>query len=408
MQPVSNVEFLHNVGYGAIILPLEGRLALAPLVDPSKLPPVANATAGFGSVDAQAQALLNWYNLPGIVIGLIRDNKLVYARGFGLQSIQPGRPMTENSVMAIASLSKMFTGTAVMQLVESGCLTLDDQIARFIPYFHMADPRYREITVRHLLSHTSGLPEWTEESFRKHLDHPWEEEDALERLVRSLDGGTMLSQDPGAKDASFGYGFMGYCLLGALIQEITDEPFEHYQRHHILDPLHMFRSTFLMSEVRKHNLAAAHIHDIPGKLVAYKNYPCARQLAPAAYLFTSVVELSHFIMATIDQGFYHRRILEAETQALMWTPLYTAPYGWVGTGYNSGVFITSYVESGREPIRMILSMGAIPGVNSHITIFPEQRIAAIVLINLNTTAENPCYSWGICDKLAIQLLHGEL
>lgn len=113
------------------------------------------------------------YNLPGIAIGLIRANKLVYARGFGVQSVVTRRPMTEYSIMAVASMSKMFAGAAIMQLQETGRLSLDDAFLKHVPYFKMADPRYKEITLRHLLSHTSGLTEVTPADFHRQIYNPW-------------------------------------------------------------------------------------------------------------------------------------------------------------------------------------------------------------------------------------------
>ena len=101
--------------------------------------------------------------IPGIAVGLIQDNALVYENGFGVRNLDTGEPMTSRSVMSMASVSKAFTATAIMQLIEAGKVNVDDTFVTHVPYFEMEDPRYKDITVRHLLAHNSGMPELTDD-----------------------------------------------------------------------------------------------------------------------------------------------------------------------------------------------------------------------------------------------------
>jgi CubicO group peptidase (beta-lactamase class C family) len=408
MQRINRRGFLQNVGYGALSLPLDGKSLLVPLGKrPKTLPAVLKPLVPFGTIAEQAIALLTAHNLPGIAIGLIRSNKLVYAGGFGVMSVDTHQPMTEYSIMMVGSMCKGLTGAAIMQLQEAGRLDLDDAFVKHVPYFKMQDPRYKKITIRHLLAHTSGLPEYTPTNFLGQGLEVWNTEDAAERQVRSLDGGLMLCQDPGGSE--FLYSVIGYGILGALIQEITGELFEDYQRHHLLDPLHMFNSTFLFDEVKPWELTARHLRDAnnnPITLDHRKMY--ARNYAAAAFLYSNIVDMSHWIMANINGGFYCSRVLRPETQAQLWVSLYDGAWDWPGVGYNSGFWIMNYAEEGIEPLRMILGNGGGPGISTHITIFPDQGIAAIVFVNLKAKPDDPSYSWGICDHLAIQMLRGEL
>jgi CubicO group peptidase (beta-lactamase class C family) len=396
MQHVNGHDFLQNTGYGVLSLNIKGITSLVPLLLKLK---------SFNNIEEQAGALLTGYNLPGIAIGLICANKLVYAKGFGVQSAATLSPMTEYSNIQVASLSKMFTGAAIMQLQEAGRLNLDDTFLWHVPYFKMADPRYKLIAIRHLLSHTSGLPETKPASFYGGFE-VWNGDDAAEQLVRSLDDGTMLRQDPGG--AEYLYSDMGYCFLAALIQEVSGESFEDYQRHHILDPLLMFNSTFLRSEVKPWNLAVPHVRDTSGNPAVLGREPYARSLAACGFLYSNIVDMSHWIIAMINSGFYHKRILRPETQALLWESLYDNAWGWPGVGYNSGFWIMHYCESGIGPVRMILGAGSGPGICTHVTIYPDQGIGSIVFVNLKARPDDISYSWGICDHLAIQMLRGEL
>jgi CubicO group peptidase (beta-lactamase class C family) len=408
MQRVNRREFLNTAAYGALSVPIKGNLSLVPLAKFPTLPPASQPSKAFDAVEKQANAFLQGYNLPGVAIGLIRDNKLVYAKGFGVQSVVTRRPMSEYTIFSVASMSKMLTGAAILQLQEAERLNLDDTYVQHVPYFRMADPRYQQITLRHLLAHTSGLPEVSEAIFFSEWDHPWNDDGCAERLVRSLDGGLMLTQDPGAANAVFRYSDVGYDLLAALIYEKTGKLFEQYMREHILDPLQMFNSTFLKGEVRSWRLAAPHIRDAGGNPMVWKRYPYARQLGPSGCFLTNIVDMSHWVMANINGGVFIKRIMLPETQASLWQPLYHDFWGWTGTGYNSGFLIMSYAESGIGPVRMIASGGGEPGINVHITIFPDQGIAAIVFVNLLAAWKDPLYSWGICDNLAIQMLRGDL
>ena len=118
--------------------------------------------------------------------------------------------------------------------------------------------------------------------------------------------------------------------------------------------------------------------------------------------------MSHWLIAVMNGGVYYNRILQPESMLLLTQPLYHEPWGWSATGYASGFFSTTYAESGIEPLRMLFTGGGMPGVHTHATLFPDQGIAAIVFANLHAEPGEPNCTWGFCDKLAIQMLRGEL
>ena len=120
--------------------------------------------------------------IPGMAVGVVADGVTVYARGFGVASLEDRRPVTAETLFHMASVTKPFVATAVMQLVEEGIVALDDPVVRRLPYFAMADERARDITIRQMLSHTAGMPD--EEDYG--WDRPEYDDDALERYVRSL------------------------------------------------------------------------------------------------------------------------------------------------------------------------------------------------------------------------------
>jgi len=128
--------------------------------------------------------------LPGLAIGVVEDGQLVYARGFGVMNIgEPNRPITPESLFHMASITKLFAGTSVMQLRERKLVDLDKPVITYVPYFKLDDPRYRAITVRQMLRHISGMPdvETTSGTSRNTTTAPWSATSAASR-TRSCAG----------------------------------------------------------------------------------------------------------------------------------------------------------------------------------------------------------------------------
>ena len=173
--------------------------------------------------------------IPGVAVGIIQDNALVYENGFGVRNLDTSEPMTSRSVMSMASVSKAFTAAAIMQLIEAGKVSVKDTFVKHVPYFEMEDPRYKDITIRHLLAHNSGMPELTDDLFFAEWDDPWTDDGAAERYVRSFATGVMLNQDPGGDQ--FLYSDFGYDILADLIHKVSGELFEEYCRSHFFEPL---------------------------------------------------------------------------------------------------------------------------------------------------------------------------
>ena len=187
------------------------------------------------------QHVVESFGLAGLASGIVKSGELVYTQGFGVRSLETREPVTPRSLFHMASVSKPFVATAIVQLVEQGKLALDAPVATYLPYFRLKDPRSKEITVRQMLSHTSGMPDASD----YHWYAPEDDEEALERYVRSLAGEELIAA-PGEK---YAYSNIAFEVLGDVIAKVAGQPFEAYVKAHILDPLEMHDSTFLRREV---------------------------------------------------------------------------------------------------------------------------------------------------------------
>ena len=173
--------------------------------------------------------------LPGIAIGIVRDGVPYYAKGYGWASLTDKRPVTAATTFHTASISKVFTALAVMRLRDQGKLSLDQRVQEVLPELRYGNERAKDMTLRQLLSHTSGLPDvsgydWS--SARRGstalLDY---------FMSRSLEA----KFEPGSK---FRYSNLGYDLLGLVVARASGESFEDYVEEEVLRPAGMASSDY--------------------------------------------------------------------------------------------------------------------------------------------------------------------
>ena len=185
--------------------------------------------------------VIEGYGLAGMAIGIVKEGEIVFARGFGKRNLESGEPVTERSLFHVASVSKPFVATAIMQLWEAGRLDLDAPVTDYLPYFGLQGREAGQITIRQMVNHTSGMPDTDEYQWHQ----PEYDDGALERYVRSLAGEEMVAA-PGQR---FSYSNVAYEVLGDVIAKVSGQSFEAYVQEHILDRLGMKDSTFLRRDV---------------------------------------------------------------------------------------------------------------------------------------------------------------
>jgi CubicO group peptidase (beta-lactamase class C family) len=305
--------------------------------------------------------------LAGLAIGIVQGEELIYAKGFGVRHMETREPVTADSLFHLASVSKTFVATGIMQLVEQGRLALDAPVAGYLPYFALKDERYEAITVQQMLSHVSGMPDAEEFGW----EQPEEDDGALERYVRSLANETLLFA-PGER---FAYSNIAYEVLGDLIAKASDQSFEEYMQAQLLRPLEMPTSTFLKAQVAPALATAPHLSTPTLELSAV--YPYHRAHAPSSTLHSSVIELGNWASTHLKRGaFKGTRLLQASSYDLLWHPY--APTGW-GPAYESmglGWFLGAH--RGRPSAG---HGGGDIGFNTTLMLLPDDGLAVAVLAN---------------------------
>ncbi len=243
-------------------------------------------------LDALCQSELAASKIPGMAIGIVANGETLYAKGFGVKQLGGTDSVTTSSIFHLASISKTFVGTAIGLLIEQQKLTLEDKVTDHLPYFEMRDPRYREITIRHLVTHTSGMPDVSNYQWKKAQYH----ETALEEYVKSLKG-KKLKSDPGTK---YDYSNMAFEILGDVIAKASGMSFEAYVKTYILEPAGMKNSSFYLPDIDTSLRTSPHVKRPSVKL--HDTYPYNRRHAPSSTLNSNVDDMIKYINLYANKG----------------------------------------------------------------------------------------------------------
>lgn len=267
---------------------------------------------------------MNKAGIPGMSVAFLKDDKVISIKNYGYADVENKKEVSDHTIFQIASVSKLVTATAVMQLYEKGMLGLEDDINMYLP-FKVSNPLYPDIpiTVKMLLNHTSSI------------DNNWETYDrlytidsgggdspiTLDEFLRGLlvEGGKWYDENaiftknpPGNK---YKYSNPGYALLGYIVQNISKMKFDEYCQENIFNILGMEHSKWLLSQTEKDLLAVPYSSD-KGKLPFY-SFPSY----PDGALKTSTKDFSKFMLAFINNGIFEgKKLLDEKTVKEMVTP----------------------------------------------------------------------------------------
>jgi len=314
------------------------------------------------SIDSLFSEYIEKYRLTGLAVGIVLHNEIVYAKGFGVRNSETQEPVTSESLFHMASVSKPFVATGIMQLIELGAVGLDEPVATYLPYFKLDDDRYIQITIQQILSHVSGMPDVMD----YHWDQPEYDDQALERYVRSLADQKMLFP-PGDE---FSYSNMAFEVLGDVIAKVSGQSFEEYMGENILTPLEMDNSTFLKKEVPPELETSPHY--ISGSISEV--YPYHRAHAPSSTLHSNVLEMSNWAIANMNRGtFNDKQILKESSYDLLWKP-------YKQLSEDRSIGLSWFIGTPMDQYRIFHS-GADVGFRTSFVMLPEESIAVTILAN---------------------------
>jgi CubicO group peptidase (beta-lactamase class C family) len=298
-------------------------------------------------------------NVPGCALGIIKEGKLIYAKGYGLANMEYDIPNSANTVFRIGSTSKQFTAASIILLAEKGKLNLDDNLKSFFSEF----PDYaEENTVRHLLNHTSGIRDYLQIAYLKGLsdDDFYTDNDIMKWLVNQSD----LNFKPGEE---YLYSNSGYWLLGQIVSKVAGMNMADFAQKEIFEPLGMHSTHFHNDHTRiVKNRASGYI---PGDDDNYKISMTTLDMIGDGGIFTTISDIKKW-----DDAFYNSTVLP-ET---FWQEM--TKQGVLNNGetidYASGLIISEY-----KGLKTIRHGGAFVGFRAELLRFPEQKLSIALFAN---------------------------
>jgi CubicO group peptidase (beta-lactamase class C family) len=303
------------------------------------------------------------WKVPGVAVGIFDGDDVEFA-GFGIANIETGQPVAPETLFQVGSISKIFTATLAMTLVDDGLLDLDAPIVTYVPEAALSDADARaRITARHLLTHTSGF-------FGDRFDDQGTGDDALEKAVRAFGDLPQLTP-PGE---FYTYCNAGIDLLGRAIENILGQSFESAMRERVFDRLGLERSTYFASEAIRHSVAVGHeIGGEDGQTVS-DPWPIPRRSNPAGGISSNVPELIRFAVMHLRNGAVgERRVISEQSARDMRTVQAKADYT-----HDRGL---AWSVHPIGELTVVEHAGATNGFMARLILIPEKNYAIAVLTN---------------------------
>lgn len=276
---------LHRArGLALLVLLVFARPVSAATADLAKNPKVVDAIAAF---DIDVQRIMADREQPGVSIGLVYRDQLFWAKGYGWADVARKVPATPTTAYRIASITKTFTATAILQLRDQGRLRLDDPVVKYVPWFTPRDtfPGDPPITIRHLMTHASGLERELEATYWD--DGRFPDHASLVKLVQ--DSYVIRPREQEVK-----YSNVAVAVEGEIVAAVSGEPWAGYVQRHILDPLGMSHTQPLPSRDMP-ELATGYSVRAPGRPRTADPYLDLRAMSPCGSIASTVEDLSRWL-----------------------------------------------------------------------------------------------------------------
>jgi CubicO group peptidase (beta-lactamase class C family) len=322
------------------------------------------------AIDGYIEGQMRRLHIPGAALAIIEGDKIVYYHGYG-KDRPGGEAPARQTPFFIGSCTKSITALAVMQLVEAGKVELDAPVQRYLPWFRVADLQAStQMTVRHLLNQTSGLPMLTGMVDLADFD---ERPDATERQVRRLST-LKLNRPVGAKCE---YSNLNYNILGLVVEAASGELYTDYIQKHIFEPLEMRHSYTSKAHAQQDYLAVGYRHWFSFPFPA-PDLPVPRGSLPSGQLISCAEDMAHYLIAHLDGGRYGKaQILSGSGIDELHRGVKELKMGDISGGfYAMGWFD---IDLGSE--KTYSHGGNVPDFSAFMVLIPGQKKAAVLLLN---------------------------
>ena len=329
--------------------------------------------AGLIDLDRRVAAILNRRAAVGLAVGVVSDGSLTSFSAHGVADVVDRTPVTEDTVFRIASITKTITAVALLQLWERGMVDLDAPANDYLRAYRLvpADPSWRPATLRHLLTHTAGIPEVVPArgAFRADFGETVKVGDRVPSLAEHYHGRLRLVAEPGTR---FRYGNHGFATLGQIVEDVSGHPLGRYFRRHIFDVLGMDHTDLVRSERITPWLATGYEMGRSGPKAVIQREAVT---AGAASVYSSPGDMARYLAALLGGGSNeHGSVLSPEAVSTMFAPQYQPDPRIPGLGL-------AFWRSDLGGHHAVEHQGTLPGFHSQVFLTPDDGVAAMAFTN---------------------------
>jgi CubicO group peptidase (beta-lactamase class C family) len=368
-------------------------LVSGPVGAHAQTPDISSKLSGF---DSYMQQVLKDWNTPGIGVGIVVNDKLVFAKGYGYRDYEKKLPFTPTTLCQIASNSKLFTAVSAGMLVEEGKLTWDKPVRESVPTIQFFnDQLNNNVTLRDMLSHRTGVTRHDSIWFKS----PFTRKELFEKLKY------LEPQEPMRQ--TFLYNNLMYAAAGNIVELKSGTTWEQFVRERIFTALDMSTSTYTIADMTRHPDHGVPYREKRDSFELYKipYYEDTEGIAPAGAIISNIDELSHWLIALMNEGKYNgKQVLPANVLKETMQPAVGLP-NTLGEALGYWELLNPAYGMGRQTAAyrghlMTYHGGDLPGFHSQVSFMPNDKIGVIVLVISDHSA--PLYnivSYNVYERL---------
>ncbi|RAU84116.1 serine hydrolase [Pontibacter arcticus] len=357
-----------------------------------------NTAATLAKLDAYYQKALKDWNVPGMAIAIVKNDSIIFAKGYGVLNNKTGGQVDANTLFGIASNSKAYTAAALGILVDEGKIKWNDPVKKYIPTLQLYNPYVTEnITIEDLLSHRAGFGTFSGDLLWYNTTHSRPE--IISRMQH-------LKPAYGFRNG-YGYSNLMFITAGEVIEKVSGTTWEKFIQERFFKPLGMTRSYTSVNDLKGvANVASPHGNGADGKPFATTLNPWDNW-NPAAGIFTSVNQAANWMRLQLNHGTYNgKKIFSEAASRNMWTAHNPFP---VSKQAEEQIPSTHFVAAGLgwfvsdyEGRKLVYHGGGHEGMNSRTVLAPEEKLGVIILTNSMSSIMTPVTTYTLDQFFAVK------
>jgi CubicO group peptidase (beta-lactamase class C family) len=325
------------------------------------------------AIDRYIDTLMRDWNIPGLALGIVYNDQLVYSKGYGYRNLEQKLPVTTTTLFPIASNTKLFTATAAVLLEEEGKLSLDKPARTYMPSLTFSsDELNAKVTLRDMLSHRTGLPSY---------DVLWVGSDRNRKdIVAQV---VYMKPQLGFREGYI-YNNMMYTTAGAVMESVTGKTWEDIVREKLLVPLGMNATVFSTSDIKKgDNYALAYFEKDSTRTLLPKRFEAQTPaLGPAGTMRSTVEDMSHWMIAQLNEGRYAgKQAVSAKAIQATLQPNILADKVGLYDELSSAVYALGRNILSYKGYKVATHTGSIDGYYSNLTFVPGTKLGVFMVHN---------------------------